>query len=62
MTPQQMQQAMAAQQQMAMKYMNDLAPIMPALMRSQRVGMLAMMKNCAWATGAGLYPGAVPVR
>jgi hypothetical protein len=58
-TPQQMQQAMVAQQQAAMAYMNQLAPIMPALMRSQRVSMLALTKNCAWATGGlGLYPGA----
>ena len=40
--------------------MNQLAPIMPTLMRSQRVTQLAMMKNCAWATGGlGLYPNAV---
>ena len=59
MTPQQMQQAMAAQQQAAVAYMNQLAPIMPALMRSQRVTMLAVAKNCTWATGGlGLYPGA----
>lgn len=58
-TPQQMQQTIAAQQQVAMAYMNQLAPIMPALMRSQRVSMLALTKNCSWATGAlGLYPGA----
>src|SRR5262245_17060601 len=37
MTPQQMQQMMAAQQQASIAYMNQLAPIMPALMRSQRV-------------------------
>src|SRR5262245_34974317 len=61
MTPQQMQQAMVAQQQAAMAYMNQLAPIMPALMRSQRVSMLAVTKNCAWATGgAALYPGVAP--
>jgi hypothetical protein len=61
MTPQQMQQAMVAQQQAAIAYMNQLAPLMPALMRSQRVTMLAAMKNCTWATGGlGLYPGAVP--
>ncbi len=60
MTPQQMQQMMAAQQQASIAYMNQLAPIMPALMRSQRVSMLALTKNCAWATGGlGLYPGAV---
>jgi len=59
MTPQQMQQAVAAQQQAAVAYMNQLAPIMPALMRSQRVTMLAVAKNCTWATGGlGLYPGA----
>src|SRR5262245_61116604 len=59
MTPQQMQQAMVAQQQAAMAYMNQLAPIMPALMRSQRVSMLALTRNCAWVTGGlGLYPGA----
>jgi hypothetical protein len=59
MTPQQMQAAMAAQQQAAVAYMNQLAPIMPALMRSQRVTMLAMTKNCTWATGGvGIYPGA----
>ena len=62
MTPQQMQQmqqAIAAQQQAAVAYMNQLAPIMPALMRSQRVTMLAVAKNCPWATGGlGLYPGA----
>lgn len=59
MTPQQMQQAMLAQQQASIAYMNQLAPIMPALMRGQRVAMLASMKNCAWATGGlGLYPGA----
>jgi hypothetical protein len=60
MTPQQMQAAMQAQQQASIAYMNQLAPIMPALMRSQRVTMLAMAKNCTWATGGlGLYPGAV---
>jgi hypothetical protein len=59
MTPQQMQAAMQAQQQASIAYMNQLAPIMPALMRSQRVTMLAMAKNCTWATGGlGLYPGA----
>ena len=46
MTPQQMQQAMLAQQQAALAYMNQLAPIMPTLMRGQRVAMLAGMKNC----------------
>src|SRR5688572_10791241 len=59
MTPQQMQQMIAAQQQASIAYMNQLTPIMPALMRSQRVTMLAMTKNCTWATGGlGLYPGA----
>jgi hypothetical protein len=58
-TPQQMQQAMVAQQQASIAYMNQLAPIMPAIMRSQRVSMLALTKNCAWVTGGlGLYPGA----
>jgi hypothetical protein len=60
MTPQQMQRMMAAQQQASVAYMNAMLPIMPALMRSQRVGMLAAMKNCGWATGAGLYPGVAP--
>ncbi len=59
MTPQQMQQMIAAQQQASIAYMNQLAPVMPALMRSQRVTMLAATKNCTWATGGlGLYPGA----
>ena len=59
MTPQQMQQLVAAQQQASIAYMNQLTPIMPALMRSQRVTMLAMTRNCTWATGGlGLYPGA----
>jgi hypothetical protein len=59
MTPQQMQAAMQAQQQASIASMNQLAPIMPALMRSQRVTMLGMTKSCAWATGGlGLYPGA----
>jgi hypothetical protein len=59
MTPQQMQQMMLAQQQASIAYMNQLAPIMPALMRSQRVSMLGVTKNCTWATGGlGLYPGA----
>lgn len=59
MTPQQMQQTIAAQQQASMAYMNQLAPIMPALMRSQRVAMLGMTKNCTWATGGlGVYPNA----
>jgi hypothetical protein len=59
LTPQQMQQLMAAQQQAAVASMNQLEPIMPALMRSQRITMLAMVKNCAWATGGlNLYPGA----
>jgi hypothetical protein len=59
MTPQQMQQAMVAQQQAAIASMNQMMPIMPALMRSQRVSTLAAMKNCTWATGGlGLYPGA----
>jgi hypothetical protein len=62
MTPQQMQQAMLAQQQATLTYMNQLAPIMPVLMRSQRVTQLAAMKNCTWMTGGlGLYPGtAIP--
>jgi len=61
MTPQQMQQVMLAQQQASMAYMAQLAPLMPALMRSQRVTQLAAVKNCTWMTGAGLglYPGAV---
>lgn len=59
MTPQQMQQVIAAQQQASIAYMNQLTPIMPALMRSQRVTMLGMTKNCTWATGGlNLYPGA----
>ena len=59
MTPQQMQAAVAAQQQATIAYMNQIAPLMPALMRSQRITMLAMTKNCTWATGGlGLYPGA----
>jgi len=60
MTPQQMQAAMQAQQQASIAYMNQLAPLMPAIMRSQRITMLAMAKNCTWAGGGlGLYPGAV---
>jgi len=60
MTPQQMQAAMQAQQQASVAYMSQLAPIMPALIRSQRVTMLAMAKNCTWATGGlALSPGAV---
>jgi hypothetical protein len=60
-TPQQMQQAMVAQQQATVAYMNQLAPIMPVLMRSQRVTQLAVVKNCTWATGGlGLYPGVAP--
>jgi hypothetical protein len=59
MTPQQMQQVIAAQQQASIAYMNQLTPIMPALVRSQRVTMLGMTKNCSWATdGLNLYPGA----
>jgi hypothetical protein len=59
MTPQQMQQAIAAQQQATMAYMAQLAPLMPALMRSQRVTQLAAVKNCAWMTGGlGFDPGA----
>ena len=61
MTPQQMQQAIAAQQQATMAYMNQLAPIMPSLMRSQRVTQLALVKNCVWATGGlALTPGTLP--
>ena len=61
MTPQQMQQAMMAQQQAAMAYMAQLAPIMPALMRSQRVTQLAAVKNCTWMSGGlGLHPAAIP--
>jgi hypothetical protein len=57
-TPQQMQAMLLAQQQASIAYMNQLAPIMPALMRSQRVTMLAAVKNCTWATsGLGVYPG-----
>ena len=42
-----------------MAYMAQLAPIMPPLMRSQRVTQLAAVKNCTWMTGGlGLYPGA----
>jgi hypothetical protein len=62
MTPAQMQQAMIAQQQASIAYMNQLMPIMPALMRSQRVTMLAAMKSCPWAGGLGLYPNAVQPR
>jgi hypothetical protein len=59
MTPQQMQQAMVAQQQAAIASMNQMMPIMPALMRSQRVTTLAALKNCTWATGGlGLNPSA----
>lgn len=58
MTPQQVQQMVAAQQQASVAYMNQLMPIMPALMRLQRVTMLAVTKGCPWATGGlGLYPG-----
>ena len=58
---QQIQQAMVAQQQAAVAYMKQLIPLMPALMRSQRVVQLAALKNCAWMTGGvGLYPGGVP--
>jgi hypothetical protein len=61
MTPQQMQQMMLAQQQASIAYMNQMAPIMPVLMRSQRVTQLAAVKNCAWITGGvGLYPGVAP--
>jgi hypothetical protein len=54
-----------AQQRAAIASMNQLMPIMPALMRSQRVSMLAVTKNCAWMTGAmglnpGLFPGTIP--
>ena len=63
MTPQQMQQMMLAQQQASIAYMNQLVPIMPALMRSQRVTMLAVTKNCTWATGgAALNPAVVAPR
>jgi len=62
MTAQQMQQMMLAQQQAMVAYMNQIAPIMPALMRSQRVTQLAAVKSCTWMTGGlGLYPGvAIP--
>jgi hypothetical protein len=60
MNAQQMQQAMLAQQQAAVAYMNQMAPIMPTLMRSQRVMVLAGMKNCAWVTGGlGLVPNMI---
>jgi hypothetical protein len=61
MTPQQMQRAVEAQQ-LTIAYMNQLAPIMPALMRSQRVGMLATVKSCAWATGGAPFGVPPPVR
>jgi hypothetical protein len=52
---------MVAQQQATMNYIAQLAPIMPALMRSQRVTQLALVKNCGWMTAPalGLYPGTV---
>jgi hypothetical protein len=56
-TPQQVQQAMAVQQQAMVAYMNQVAPIMPTLMRSQRLAMLGTMKGCGWAMGTGLNPG-----
>lgn len=61
MTPQQMQQAIAAQQQTAMTYMAQLAPLMPTLMRTQRVTQLALVKNCTWMTAPafGLNPALV---
>src|SRR5688572_19358640 len=56
-------QAQVAQsQQIMMEQMKQLATIMPVLMRSQRVMMLAAIKNCTWATGLGLFPGFVPSR
>jgi hypothetical protein len=52
----QMQQAMLAQ-------MQQLAVIMPVLMRSQRVMQLSYVKSCTWITGGlGLYPGPVVPR
>ncbi len=51
----------AQSQQLAMEQMKQLTAMMPVMMRSQRVMMLAAVKNCAWATGGlGAYPGAVP--
>ena len=51
----------ALSQQLVMEQMKQLTAIMPVMMRSQRVMMLAAVRNCAWATGGmGLYPGAVP--
>ena len=53
------QAQIAQSQQIMLEQMKQLSTIMPVLMRSQRVMMLAAVKNCTWATGAGLF-GAVP--
>jgi hypothetical protein len=57
------QAQIAQSQQVMLQQMKQLVTIMPVLMRSQRVMMLAAMKSCTWATGAGLlgFPGIAPL-
>jgi hypothetical protein len=57
LSPQQqqmMQQTMVAQQKIAAQQMAAVLPIMPQMMRTQRVMGLAAMKGCAWMTGGGV--------
>jgi hypothetical protein len=56
----------AAQSQAAQKLqaeqMKQMIPIMPQMMRSQRIIQLAAVKQCAWMFGAAPFAPPVPVR
>ena len=54
-------QAQAAQKLQA-EQMKQMIPIMPQMMRSQRVMQLAAVKQCAWMFGAAHFAPPVPAR
>jgi hypothetical protein len=54
-------QAQAAQKLQA-EQMKQMIPIMPQMMRSQRIIQLAAVKQCAWMFGAAPFAPPVPVR
>jgi hypothetical protein len=54
-------QAQAAQKLQA-EQMKQLVPIMPQIMRSQRVMQLAAVKQCTWMVGASPFAPPLPAR
>jgi|SRR5437762_4496511 len=54
-------QAQAAQKLQA-EQMKQMIPIMPQMMRSQRIMQLAAVKQCSWMFGAGRFAPPVPAR